>query len=166
MDKGQLVPDEVVLDLVDERLAQPDTARGFLLDGFPRTVPQAEALGAHAAEHGKKLDHVLVLDAPDEELVTAHRRPAHLRELPGELPRRREAAAGGRRLRSLRRHARPAQRRRRGDHPQPAARVRAPRRGPCSSYFEQATAGRSVDIDATGTWTRSSAASTRPSLLS
>jgi adenylate kinase len=44
IDKGQLVPDELVLDLIAERLAQPDTERGFLLDGFPRTVPQAEGL--------------------------------------------------------------------------------------------------------------------------
>ena len=48
IDKGQLVPDELVLDLVAERLGQPDTERGFMLDGFPRTVPQAEGLDAHA----------------------------------------------------------------------------------------------------------------------
>jgi adenylate kinase len=69
IDKGQLVPDQLVLDLIAERLAQPDTERGFLLDGFPRTVPQAEGLARMLAERGKKLDHVLVLDAPDEELV-------------------------------------------------------------------------------------------------
>jgi adenylate kinase len=70
IDKGQLVPDEVVLAIIAERLAQPDTARGFLLDGFPRTVPQAEALGGMLSGTGKKLDHVLVLHAPDEELVS------------------------------------------------------------------------------------------------
>jgi adenylate kinase len=69
IDKGQLVPDQLVLDLIAERLAQPDTERGFLLDGFPRTVPQAEGLARMLAERGKKLDHVLVMDAPDEELV-------------------------------------------------------------------------------------------------
>jgi len=69
IDKGQLVPDELVLDLIAERLAQPDTERGFLLDGFPRTVPQAEGLARMLGERGRKLDHVLVLDAPDEELV-------------------------------------------------------------------------------------------------
>jgi adenylate kinase len=69
IDKGQLAPDQLVLDLIAERLAQPDTERGFLLDGFPRTVPQAEGLARMLAERGKKLDHVLVMDAPDEELV-------------------------------------------------------------------------------------------------
>ena len=53
IDKGQLVPDEVVLALIAERLGQPDTERGFLLDGFPRTVPQAEALGRMLTETGK-----------------------------------------------------------------------------------------------------------------
>lgn len=70
IDKGQLVPDELVLDLLGERLQQPDTQRGFLLDGFPRTIPQAEALDRMLSGYGKKLDHVLVLDAPEEELVT------------------------------------------------------------------------------------------------
>ena len=69
IDKGQLVPDQVVLDLIAERLGHPDTERGFLLDGFPRTVPQAEGLARMLEERGRKLDHVLVLDAPDEELV-------------------------------------------------------------------------------------------------
>jgi len=69
IDKGQLVPDQLVLDLIAERLGHPDTARGFLLDGFPRTVPQAEGLDVMLRASGKKLDHVLVLDAPDEELV-------------------------------------------------------------------------------------------------
>ena len=70
IDKGQLVPDELVLDLLGERLQQPDTQRGFLLDGFPRTTPQAEALDRMLTSYGKKLDHVLVLDAPEEELVS------------------------------------------------------------------------------------------------
>jgi adenylate kinase len=70
IDQGQLVPDELVLDLIAERLQQPDTARGFLLDGFPRTIPQAEALGRMLTSYGKKLDHVIVLDAPEEELVS------------------------------------------------------------------------------------------------
>ena len=69
IDKGQLVPDELVLDMIAERLQMKDTARGFLLDGFPRTVPQAEALGGMLERFGKKLDHVIVLDAPEEELV-------------------------------------------------------------------------------------------------
>lgn len=69
IDKGQLVPDELILDVLGARLTEPDTARGFLLDGFPRTVPQAEALGGMLAKAGKALSAVLVLDAPVEELV-------------------------------------------------------------------------------------------------
>ena len=69
IDKGQLVPDELILDVIADRLAQSDTARGFLLDGFPRTVPQAEALARILAASGKSLSAVLVLDAPVEELV-------------------------------------------------------------------------------------------------
>ena len=69
IDQGQLVPDELVLELLGERLQQPDTARGFLLDGFPRTVPQAEVLGRMLTGYGKVMDRVIVLDAPEEELV-------------------------------------------------------------------------------------------------
>lgn len=69
IDKGQLVPDDLVFDLLGERLQQPDTERGFLLDGFPRTVPQAKVLDQMLSNSGKKLDRVLVLDAPEEELV-------------------------------------------------------------------------------------------------
>jgi adenylate kinase len=69
IDQGQLVPDALVLELLGERLQQPDTARGFLLDGFPRTVPQAEVLGKMLSGYGKGMDRVIVLDAPEEELV-------------------------------------------------------------------------------------------------
>ena len=69
IDKGQLVPDELILDVIADRLDQADTARGFLLDGFPRTVPQAVALGSMLEKAGKALSAVLVLDAPVEELV-------------------------------------------------------------------------------------------------
>jgi adenylate kinase len=69
IDKGQLVPDELILDVIADRLAQADTARGFLLDGFPRTVPQAVEFGTMLAKSGKALTAVLVLDAPVEELV-------------------------------------------------------------------------------------------------
>jgi adenylate kinase len=69
IDKGQLVPDELILGVIADRLQQPDTARGFLLDGFPRTVPQADALGRILREAGKGLNAVLVLDAPVDELV-------------------------------------------------------------------------------------------------
>ncbi len=69
MDKGQLVPDEIILSMVKERLAQSDCEKGFILDGFPRTVAQAEALDKILSEMGKKLDFALALIVPDELLV-------------------------------------------------------------------------------------------------
>jgi adenylate kinase len=59
----------VVIGLIDERTRAPDCARGFLLDGFPRTVPQAEALGETLASRGVKLDHVLALQVPADLLI-------------------------------------------------------------------------------------------------
>ncbi len=69
MDKGQLVPDEIILGMVKERLSQPDCEKGFILDGFPRTVAQAEALDKLLLDMGKKLDFALALIVPDELLV-------------------------------------------------------------------------------------------------
>ena len=69
LESGALVPDEVVIGVVRERLAEPDAAEGFLLDGFPRTVPQAEALDAILAEAGRAVTHVVLLDVPADELV-------------------------------------------------------------------------------------------------
>jgi adenylate kinase len=65
MDAGQLVPDEVIIGLVRERLKAPDCASGYLFDGFPRTIPQAEALKSA----GVPLDYVLEIDVPDEDIV-------------------------------------------------------------------------------------------------
>ncbi|RJO73239.1 MAG: adenylate kinase [Myxococcales bacterium] len=69
MDKGDLVPDEVVVGIVAERLTEPDCKNGFLLDGFPRTIPQADALGKVLTKRGNKLDHVICLEVPDGELM-------------------------------------------------------------------------------------------------
>jgi adenylate kinase len=66
MSQGALVPDEVVIDLIDERTRLPDATPGFLLDGFPRTVPQAKALDELLAGRGQKLDRVLALEVPRE----------------------------------------------------------------------------------------------------
>ena len=65
MDEGKLVPDELTVALVKDRIAQPDCANGFLLDGFPRTIPQADAL----KDSGVKIDFVLEFDVPDEVIV-------------------------------------------------------------------------------------------------
>jgi adenylate kinase len=76
MDRGGLVPDEVVIDLIDKRIDAPDCVPGLLLDGFPRTVPQAQALEGLLARRGRSIDAVVQLDVPrsalEERLV--HRR--------------------------------------------------------------------------------------------
>lgn len=69
MDKGQLVPDEVVWQLVEDRLSWDDVAGGVLLDGFPRTVKQAELLVDWAGRTGRGIDAVVALEVPDDELV-------------------------------------------------------------------------------------------------
>ncbi len=69
MDSGQLVPDSVVIGLAKDRIAQPDCAKGFMLDGFPRTVPQAEALDKVLADMGKKIDHVISIEVANSELM-------------------------------------------------------------------------------------------------
>jgi adenylate kinase len=69
MQSGALVPDDVVIGVVRDRLAEPDAARGFLLDGFPRTVPQAEALDGMLAEAGRGITHVVLIEVPADELV-------------------------------------------------------------------------------------------------
>ncbi len=69
MDKGQLVPDEVVIGLVEERLGRPDCSDGFILDGFPRTEAQADALLAMLERNGRSIDHVILLDVPEDVLV-------------------------------------------------------------------------------------------------
>ena len=65
MDAGQLVSDDIIIGLVTERLKEPDCKQGYLFDGFPRTIPQAEAL----KEKGIALDNVLEIDVPDEEII-------------------------------------------------------------------------------------------------
>ena len=68
MGRGDLVPDDVMIDMVLERVGEPDCADGFVLDGFPRTVPQAEALERRLAELGRPLDAVVALEVGEDEL--------------------------------------------------------------------------------------------------
>ncbi len=69
MDAGQLMPDALMVEMISQRIEQPDCAKGFILDGFPRTVPQAEALDALLEGKGLKLNAVIEVSVPDEALV-------------------------------------------------------------------------------------------------
>lgn len=69
MDRGKLVPDEVTVGIVKERLSEDDAKKGFLLDGFPRTLEQAEALSKIMTELGRKIDAVINIEVPEEELM-------------------------------------------------------------------------------------------------
>jgi adenylate kinase len=69
MEQGQLVPDEVVIGIIDERLRARDCHPGFILDGFPRTIAQGEALQTILAKIGKRIDHVINIEVNEEELV-------------------------------------------------------------------------------------------------
>ncbi len=69
IDAGNLVPDQMIIDMIAGRIAQDDLANGFILDGFPRTIPQAEALDAMLAEKRLELDHVIEIKVDDEAMV-------------------------------------------------------------------------------------------------
>lgn len=69
MDAGKLVPDELVCDLVADRIAQDDCKDGYILDGFPRTIPQAEALEKATADLGTAIDYAVNIDVPDEAII-------------------------------------------------------------------------------------------------
>ena len=69
MDKGQLVPDSVVIGIVEERIQEPDCTKGYMLDGFPRTVPQAEALDGMLSKLSVGIDHVVSIEVANDELV-------------------------------------------------------------------------------------------------
>ena len=69
MDQGLLVPDELVVELVVDRIQQDDCKNGFVLDGFPRTIPQAEALDAALEKINEKMDYAIDVDVPDENII-------------------------------------------------------------------------------------------------
>ncbi len=69
MNRGELVPDDVVIQVLEERIGQPDCGKGFLLDGFPRTLPQAQALDALLSRSGSRLDRVFYFATPEDVVV-------------------------------------------------------------------------------------------------
>lgn len=69
MDEGKLVPDELTVRILLDRVAQPDCKNGYVLDGFPRTIPQAEVLDSELTKLGDKIDYAINVDVPDENIV-------------------------------------------------------------------------------------------------
>ena len=69
MDAGNLVPDELTVDLVIDRVAQPDCEKGYILDGFPRTIPQAKVFTEQLEKNGTKIDYAIDVEVPDENIV-------------------------------------------------------------------------------------------------
>lgn len=69
MDKGELVPDELVVDLIMDRFKEADCANGYVLDGFPRTIPQAEALDKALSANGESVDYAVNVEVPDENII-------------------------------------------------------------------------------------------------
>ena len=85
MDRGDLVPDQVIIGVIAERLQEEEASDGFILDGFPRTVPQAEALDAKMKELRREITAVLLIDVPEEEILrrlggrrTCEKNPGHI----------------------------------------------------------------------------------------
>ena len=70
MDQGQLVPDDVTIGMLLDRISQADCENGYVLDGFPRTIPQAESLTEALEKRGEKMDFAVDVDVPDEAIVT------------------------------------------------------------------------------------------------
>jgi len=85
-DSGALVPDDLMIELFRERLSQPDAAEGFILDGFPRTLPQAEALDAMLRDIDRRPDLVLEIQVPDDVAVARLRRRAAIEQRPDDTP--------------------------------------------------------------------------------
>jgi adenylate kinase len=86
VESGRLVPDDLMIDLIRERLGEPDTAHGFILDGFPRTSPQADALDTMLAEIGRDLSIVFAFQLPDEVATERLRRRARLENRSDDTP--------------------------------------------------------------------------------
>jgi adenylate kinase len=93
MDRGDLVPDEVIIGVIAERLQAEEAADGFILDGFPRTLPQAEALDAKMSELRREITGVLLIEVPEEEILrrlggrrTCEKNPSHIYHIEFDPP--------------------------------------------------------------------------------
>ena len=86
LDRGELVPDELIIDLIRERLEGPDAAEGFVLDGFPRTMPQADALDSMLREIGRELTVVFALQVSDEICIERLLKRAREEQRPDDTP--------------------------------------------------------------------------------
>ena len=104
MDAGKLVPDEVIIGIINERLQEADCANGYILDGVPRTIAQAEAM----EQAGISFDAVVAIEIPDEKIVARMGGTTGLRELRRQLSHREHPSQKGRRVRCVRRQARAA----------------------------------------------------------
>ncbi len=85
-DEGKLVPDSIVLGMIKEQLVRPEAKDGAILDGFPRTAPQAELVDKTLAERGQRLNHILLLDVTEDELVRRMSARAHVEGRPDDTP--------------------------------------------------------------------------------
>src|SRR4029453_16807937 len=86
LDRGELVPDGLMIDLIRERLEEPDAAEGFVLDGFPRTTPQADALDSMLREIARELTVVFALQVSDEICIERLLKPAREERPPDDAP--------------------------------------------------------------------------------
>ena len=102
MDAGKLVPDEVIIGIINERLQEPDCANGYILDGVPRTIAQAEAM----EQAGISFDAVVAIEIPDEKIVARMGGRRVCEQLRRQLPHREHPPENGGRVRCVRRRAR------------------------------------------------------------
>ena len=85
-DEGKLVPDTIILGMIKDELNRPDAKNGAILDGFPRTAAQAELVDRTLAEHGQRLNHILLLDVTEDELVRRMRARSQVEGRPDDTP--------------------------------------------------------------------------------